>query len=140
MLETACAYAVGARKRGKRPGIIIAGHWSRLGSDCCRWYRFAARQRFVIVVTRSSGKRFAALDGPLCGLKSESPDVRDVPKTGTWLLNERPQQGVLQSGSFGWLPAHEPVTVDRGYDNLTHSVVGIFGRRADCPTRSKFSV
>jgi hypothetical protein len=52
----------------------------------------------------------------------------------------RPQQTVLQSGPFGCLPAHEPVTVDRGYDNLTHSVVGIFGLRADRPTRSKFSV
>jgi hypothetical protein len=47
---------------------------------------------------------------------------------------------VLQSGLFGRLPAHEPVTVDRGYDKLTHFVVGIFGRRAECPTRSKLSV
>ena len=31
-----------------------------------------------------------------------------------------------QSGPIGWLTAHEPVTVDRGYDNLTHSVVRIF--------------
>jgi hypothetical protein len=47
---------------------------------------------------------------------------------------------MLRSSPFGWLPAHEPVAVRCGYDNLTHSVVGIFGRRAERPTRSKFSV
>jgi hypothetical protein len=47
---------------------------------------------------------------------------------------------ILRSGPFGWLPADEPVAVRCGYDNLTRSVVGIFGRRADRPTRSKLSV
>jgi hypothetical protein len=47
---------------------------------------------------------------------------------------------MLRSGPFGWLPAHEPVAVRCGYHNLTHSVVGIFGRGADGPTRSKFSM
>jgi hypothetical protein len=47
---------------------------------------------------------------------------------------------MLRSSPFGWLPVHEPVAVRCGYDNLTHSVVGIFGRRAERPTRSKFSV
>jgi hypothetical protein len=37
-------------------------------------------------------------------------------------------------------PAHEPMPVDRGHNDLAHSVVVIFGRGADRPTRNKFSV
>jgi hypothetical protein len=45
---------------------------------------------------------------------------------GRWL--KRVVTAKLLSGPFEWLPAHEPVAVRRGYDNLAHSVVGIFGR------------
>jgi hypothetical protein len=47
---------------------------------------------------------------------------------------------MLRSSPFGWLPAHKPVAVRCGYDNLTHSVVAISGSRADNPTPSKFRV
>jgi hypothetical protein len=30
--------------------------------------------------------------------------------------------------------------VNRGHDNLTHSIVGILGHRTDRPTRNKFGV
>jgi hypothetical protein len=46
----------------------------------------------------------------------------------------------LRLGPFRRSTAHEPVPVRYGYDDLSHSIVSIFGGRADRPSRRKFGV
>ena len=48
--------------------------------------------------------------------------------------------GASRSGPFRRLTAHETVPGLCGYVDLTHSVVSIFGGRANRPSRPKFSV
>ncbi len=63
--------------------------------------------------------------------------MRSIEGIKVWLIRVMLD---LQSDLFQWLATHDPVPVNCSHHNLTHSVMRIFRRCANGPSRGKFNM
>jgi len=114
--------------------------WARSGTGCLRILK---PSMYSTTGQHAGGLRHASGTGVRPYLSGRQSKTEAVGIEWTICSGRHPSEALaseLRSGPFGWLPAHDPVAIRCGNDNLTHSVVGIFGGSAGRPTRSKFGI